>query len=417
MNDKNNLPVVVGNTEENIPYLLGKEAFKEVLKSSIEDKNPTTKMTLMDDVDIVFEYLYLDIATNHPTKAGLEVTLEENDRDFFKEGWDEEQGKYLAELEKDMKEKGRYSTFGRERSFGRSFRNYRYTSGYTYTEPKRLYDRFDKIEESTKKIVFSSETSELFWKVFQAAGGKEIMFYGELNQSEENPDIYEVSGINFPPQLNYGGFVETSDGDYEKWIFDEIILKGKRVPLHVHTHPDFSAFSSSVDERQIKQYITDNIGNPFVIQLIVSNPKKGNYFVRWFDLQNNTWEKPEVEFTYEKIDIESEFPGIFQFTAPPRYTRSTSSRIRDYKSNAKKDSKDSKNDSFNYWWEDDYDEDDPYWWEDKYGTGYGRNSRWFDDYKYKKPSTKDSEEDYPDLTDPDAFNEYFEKKIKTVKIK
>jgi proteasome lid subunit RPN8/RPN11 len=250
-------------------------------------------------------------------------------------------------------------------------------------EPKLIYDRFNKVETSTKKIVFPKDLSELFWNIFQTASGKEIMFYGEMIQSEEDKDLYTVSGMNFPPQKNYGGYVETVDGKYETWVFNEIILKGKKIPLHVHTHPDFSAFSSSVDERQIKQYIEDNEGNPFVVQLIVSNPRKGSYFIRWFDLENDTWERPNVEFTFDKYDVEAEFPGIFQFDAPPRVTSSPSSRLSD----------------FNY----------KSWYSDFKGRGFYEDD---EDEDHEEAKDLYHDEDGEDLSDPKEFDKYFSKNYK-----
>lgn len=178
--------------------------------------------------------------------------------------------------------------------------------------PTKAFGKFDKKEDSDLRIVFNKELSEEFDYVFRAANGKEIMFFGEL--STEDGLTYNVDSMNFPPQNNYGAYVDTVDGKYELWMFEQV-KKGKKFPLHVHTHPDFSAYSSGVDEKQFKEYIEDNEGNPFVVQLIVSNPRKGRYFVRWFDLENNTWETPKVEFTYEEINIEDKYPGIFNFNS------------------------------------------------------------------------------------------------------
>lgn len=386
--------------EKSLAYLIGVDAFKEILKASIEDKDPTTNKGLIDDPEIVFEYLYLETKTLHPTEAGVEVTLTESDRVDFIAGWEAEEERYQLELEaqiekayksKDLYPKGGiFANHGFDMDdddddegtendwFYKGSKHPRgsaatYSRIYNYTEPKVIYDRFNKVETSKKKIIFPKELSELFWNVFQTASGKEIMFYGELNQSEENPDIFTVTGMNFPPQKNYGGYVETVDGTYENWIFNEIILKGKKIPLHVHTHPDFSAFSSSVDEKQIKQYIEDNAGNKFVVQLIVSNPRKGNYFIRWFDLENNTWERPSVEFTYEAYDVELHYPGIFQFNAPSRFP----SLLND---------------------------------DDKDGR------KWFSQFRADAASDKEDEEDsdenFVDLSDPKEFDKYFKKKYK-----
>lgn len=378
--------------KKTIGYLLGIEAFKEILKASNQDKDPSTKRTLLDDPEIVFEYLYLEIPTNHPTIVGEEVILIEEDRNDFLAGWETEEEGYQLQIEAEIEEAYKSNSlypkngiFGHDKDSFDNEKNdknsdYKFYK-YTYVEPKIIYDRFDKIETSSKKIVFPKDLSDLFWNIFQTASGKEIMFYGELTQSEEDPELYTVSGMNFPPQKNYGGYVETVDGKYEPWIFNEVILKGKKIPLHVHTHPDFSAFSSSVDERQIKQYIEDNEGNPFVVQLIVSNPRKGSYFIRWFDLKNNTWERPSVEFTFEKYDVEALYPGIFQFDAPPRFTSSPSSRLSktDYKS-------------------------------------------WFSDFKENREfafeDEEDDEDETGDLSDPKEFDKYFSKNYNNlVKIK
>jgi len=224
------------------------------------------------------------------------------------------------------------------------------------------------------------------------ASGKEIMFYGELVQNEENPNLFTVTGMNFPPQKNFGGYVETADGKYEQWIFNEIIVKGKKVPLHVHTHPDFSAFSSSVDETQIKKYIEDNAGNPFVIQLIISNPRKGTYFARWFDLLDNTCEKPEVEFTYEKYDIEVEYPGIFQFTAPSYYSETYSGK---------------------------YTYEPSSWWKDKTsGKAASKDEKhkskvkktYLEDTKTKHGKIKEEDEEDVDIFEKQRFDAYYAKK-------
>jgi hypothetical protein len=373
----------VNKTEEkDLAYLLGIEAFKEILRASNQDKDPSTKRTLLDDPEIVFEYLYLEIPTNHPTKVGEGVG--------FLKGWEEEEEKYQLQIDAEIEEAYRSKElYPREGIF--TFDNdsgkkdekaYDY-SKYRYVEPKLIYDRFNKVETSTKKIVFPKDLSELFWNIFQTASGKEIMFYGEMIQSEEDKDLYTVSGMNFPPQKNYGGYVETVDGKYETWVFNEIILKGKKIPLHVHTHPDFSAFSSSVDERQIKQYIEDNEGNPFVVQLIVSNPRKGSYFIRWFDLENDTWERPNVEFTFDKYDVEAEFPGIFQFDAPPRVTSSPSSRLSD----------------FNY----------KSWYSDFKGRGFYEDD---EDEDHEEAKDLYHDEDGEDLSDPKEFDKYFSKNYK-----
>lgn len=343
--------------EKSLAYLVGVDAFKEIYKASTEDTDPTTKYNLIGDPTTVFEYIYLETKTSHPTDLDVTITLTEEDRKDFMAGWRAEKKRCLKGLEdrsirESYKEEKFYpegSLFSEyefdkdidfsgkdETEYYPSYKSHtynlykedkyykdlakKYSFGYEYLEPKAIYDRFNKIETSKKKIIFPKELSELFWNIFQTASGKEIMFYGELSQSEENPDIFTVTGMNFPPQKNYSGYVETVDGSYETWIFNEIILKGKKIPLHVHTHPDFSAFSSAVDEKQIKQYIEDNAGNKFVVQLIVSNPRKGNYFIRWFDLENNTWEKPSVEFMYEAYDVDLNYPGIFQFNAPSRLT-------------------------------------------------------------------------------------------------
>lgn len=190
-------------------------------------------------------------------------------------------------------------------------RGYRSTYKSTYTSvPTKAFGKFDKKEDSDLRIVFSKELSEEFDYVFRAANGKEVMFFGEL--STEDGLTYNVDSMNFPPQNNYGAYVDTVDGKYELWMFEQV-KKGKKFPLHVHTHPDFSAYSSGVDEKQFKEYIEDNEGNPFVVQLIVSNPRKGRCFIRWFDLENKTWETPKVEFNYEEINIEDKYPGIFNF--------------------------------------------------------------------------------------------------------
>lgn len=182
--------------------------------------------------------------------------------------------------------------------------------------PSKVFGRFDKKDDSDKIIRFNKEESMLFWDVFLAANKKEIMFFSEIEAEVDNPNVYNVKSINFPPQKNFGAYVETVDGEFEKWLFNDIVLKGKKIPLHVHTHPDFSPFSSGVDERQISKFIEDNEGNPFVIQLVVSNPYKKTYFVRWFDLENDTWETPKVEFDFgTSFDVEESFPGIFQFNA------------------------------------------------------------------------------------------------------
>jgi hypothetical protein len=255
-------------------------------------------------------------------------------------------------------------------------KEYKWWSRHKYVEPTIVYDRFNKIDVSNKKIIFPKEISELFWNVFQTASGKEIMFYGELENTEDSPDIYTVSNINFPPQKNYGGYVETVDGEYEKWAFNEIILKGKKIPLHVHTHPDFSAFSSSIDETQIKQFILDNEGNPFVIQLIVSNPRKGSYFIRWFDLINNTWERPEVKFTFDTYDVEANYPGIFQFNAPRIYDNKT--------------------------------------YDFKKSSGEIKRSRdWWHDMNEK--NEEDEEDQSLDLSNQKDFDEYFSKKYRNLK--
>lgn len=340
--------------KENIAFIMGKNAFVEAINVSSKDKDASTKTTLLDDSDIVFEYLYLGVPNIYSDDTDLTVVLNKKDKIHFMNGWDDEEQEYYLsggyDEDEDSPGEKDYALVsgGRKVSYYESSRDIysernlfnhanidegtafkprdpSYVSKYTYTEPTIIYDRFNKIETSTKKIVFPAELSKLFWDVFQTASGKEIMFYGELVNDEENPDIYTVSGINFPPQKNYGGYVETVDGKYEMWAFNEIILKGKKIPLHVHTHPDFSAFSSSIDEKQIKQYIEDNKGNPFVVQLIVSNPRKSSYFIRWFDLENNTWEKPRVEFTFKEYDVESNYPGIFQFNAPRIYADSITS--------------------------------------------------------------------------------------------
>jgi hypothetical protein len=390
--------------EKSIAYLLGAEAFKAILNASTQDEDPSTKRSLLDDPEIVFEYLYLGVASDHPTKPGKEVVLAEKDRENFLEGWISEEDVYEKEIEKSLEkacedEKNNKRNNDKNKYFGSDFDyfNYNYSkyAKYAYVEPKFIYDRFSKVEKSTKKIIFPKEFSELFWNIFQTASGKEIMFYGELNQTEENPDIYTVSGINFPPQKNYGGYVETVDGKYEEWVFNEIILKNKKIPLHVHTHPDFSAFSSSVDEKQIKQYIEDNEGNPFVIQLIVSNPRKGTHFVRWFDLENNTWEKPSVEFTFDKYDVESLYPGIFQFNAPARFVTHYSSRSKDSKNDPvteyfrSKGKKDYYSDYYNYYNNHNYDDLETDEDEDDAGVREGK-----------------------DLLDPEEFDRYFNKNYK-----
>lgn len=321
--------------EEDIAFILGVQAFKDTVKHS-EDR---LDVQHMDDPEILFEFLYLGFVNPHPEDSELNITLHETDVEYFVNGFIVERERYLA-----MDETEQYKSMGptddddededptkdtyfsqlalfghgsKPGDFGKKY-NYTYPR---YVEPTFIYDRFELVEKSTKKILFPEDMSTLFWDIFQTASGKEIMFYGELTNSEEDPDTYVVSGMNFPPQQNYGGYVETVDGAYEPWIFNEIILKGKKIPMQAHTHPDFSAFSSGTDERQIKQYIEDNVGNPFVIQLIVSNPRKGRYFVRWFDLENNTWEKPAVEFTYVNYDVEANYPGIFQFNAPARFEK------------------------------------------------------------------------------------------------
>lgn len=193
-----------------------------------------------------------------------------------------------------------------DKTYVRDYRN-------TYRSvPTKAFDKFDEKKDSDLRIVFGKELSEEFDYVFRAANGKEVMFFGEL--STEDGLTYNVDSMNFPPQNNYGAYVDTVDGKYELWMFEQV-KKGKKFPLHVHTHPDFSAYSSGVDEKQFKEYIEDNEGNPFVVQLIVSNPRKGRYFIRWFDLENKTWETPKVEFTYEDINIEDKYPGIFNFNS------------------------------------------------------------------------------------------------------
>ncbi len=206
---------------------------------------------------------------------------------------------------KDMEDYWNRNYFVTGKTYVRDYKN-------TYTSvPTKAFGKFDKKEDSDLRIVFNKELSEEFDYVFRAANGKEIMFFGEL--STEDGLTYNVDSMNFPPQNNYGAYVDTVDGKYELWMFEQV-KKGKKFPLHVHTHPDFSAYSSGVDEKQFKGYIEDNEGNPFVVQLIVSNPRKGRYFIRWFDLENKTWETPKVEFTYEDINIEDKYPGIFNFS-------------------------------------------------------------------------------------------------------
>lgn len=386
--------------KDHLAFLLGEHAFKESLKVSESDTDPSTKRTMIDDVDIVFEYLYLNHPNTLPDKEDLTITLSEGDRFEFTDGWEAaETSYYLGE--------GNENSFYEERELGSGARKVTMSTAYgvfgkkgdndededledgdfkwfdrkgkyaypykPYVEPTFIYDRFNKIESSSKVIVFPENLSKLFWDIFQTASGKEIMFYGEIENSEEAPDTYTVKSMNFPPQKNYGGYVETVDGDYEMWAFKEIILKGRRVPLHVHTHPDFSAFSSSVDETQIKQYIKDNEGNPFVIQLIVSNPRKGTYFIRWFDLVNNTWEKPAVKFTYETYDVEANYPGIFQFNAPRVITSSLPAPT------SLVDSKPS--------------------------------DRAYFDYNIKD----EEDEEGPDLFEPEAFDNYFKKKYGNMK--
>jgi len=324
------------NEKADIAFLLGESAFGDAAKISVNDGPDTS--SLIDDVDIVFEYLYLGHPNPHPDDKDLVITCSESDRTQFICGWQAEEKIFEKDMTEDSKLPGYdMNLFGPDVNFdlkekvpgepgsyylssavtGRG-KSYLYGSKYTYVEPRIIYDRFDKIDKSEKKIVFPKEVSELLWDIFQTANGKEIMFYGEITNPND-PNEYRVSSMNFPPQKNYGGYVETVDGKYESWVFNEVILKQKKIPLHVHTHPDFSAFSSAIDERQIKQYIEDNEGNPFVIQLIISNPRKGRYFIRWFDLENNTWETPDVEFTYDTYDVEANYPGIFQFNAPREY--------------------------------------------------------------------------------------------------
>lgn len=360
--------------KDQMAYIMGAAAFRDVVSGLSSFLTPQS----MDEVDVAFDYGYAGVSVEYPDDDDLCVTLSNSDREKFTEGWNDAEEKYyidsitdategkdnykgdkivnpknkakhkplvkqmlakqprdksLPPLEKPSKFTTAVATIEKFKSPYNpySYLGYGYDSSlydddykspytpYVYTEPALVYERFKKLDESKKKIVFPADISKLLWDVFQTASGKEIMFYGELTTTEAEPETYTVSGMNFPPQKNYGGYVETVDGPYETWIFNQIILKGKKIPLHVHTHPDFGAFSSAVDELQIKQYITDNAGNPFVAQLIISNPRKGTYFIRWFDLANNTWEKPTVEFNYDLYDIEKNYPGIFQFNAPRDY--------------------------------------------------------------------------------------------------
>lgn len=195
--------------------------------------------------------------------------------------------------------------------------HYKSTRNHTPVKPpviKKVFDRFTKLPKSEKKIIFDLNLSKEFEEVFKAADGKEVMFFGVIEEDDEN--IYNVKSIDFPPQKNFGAYVETVDGEYEKWAFERV-LEGKKFLLHVHTHPNFSAFSSGTDERQMNQYIKDAEGNPFVVQLIVSNPRLNNYFIRWFNLEDDTFEEPEVTFTFEsnKKMIEEKYPGIFRFNS------------------------------------------------------------------------------------------------------
>jgi proteasome lid subunit RPN8/RPN11 len=366
--NKNFLEVSKGE-QINLIYLIGAGAFKNLAKG----EKVSSTIQLMDDPDTLFEYCYCNIDVEHPTNKDFEVTLEPDDRAFFIVGWEIEQERYYMDgdltsetkelmekydlkLIEDTKEvvvkkenvevpKAEDSLVAGEYPHQYAYSEYGYDDGedlpirttpatpgspvpyvwpykyeaYKYVEPTHVFKRFEIKKESTKKIVFPKEISDLLFNIFSFASGKEIMFYGELVQDQENTDLYTVTNMNFPPQKNFGGYVETVDEKYEMWVFNEIIRKGKRVPLHVHTHPDFSAFSSSIDEIQIEKFIADNVGNPFIIQLIISNPRKGTYFARWFDLVNNTCEKPTVEFLYDKFDVEAAYPGIFQFDAPRYY--------------------------------------------------------------------------------------------------
>lgn len=236
-------------------------------------------------------YDYFTLEDMEPDDEDLEDM-----EDYWKKNWEKDMEDYWNKNKNDLVT---------DKTYVRGYRN-------TYTSvPTKAFGKFDKKEDSDLRIVFSKELSEEFDYVFRAANGKEVMFFGEL--STEDGLTYNVDSMNFPPQNNYGAYVDTVDGKYELWMFEQV-KKGKKFPLHVHTHPDFSAYSSGVDEKQFKGYIEDNEGNPFVVQLIVSNPRKGRYFIRWFDLENKTWETPKVEFTYEDINIEDKYPGIFNFS-------------------------------------------------------------------------------------------------------
>lgn len=327
---ENNEKVIMTEKQiENISYKLGYAAFEELIESVSENEsNNKSIVSILDDVDIVFEYLYFDNLVSHPFIPEFSVVCEESDRDKFTKGWEdaeseEEEDESWTDFASGLSHSytdNEDDNFLRKLGYTDSFINSGFKGMYKQDmSPKFIYDRFTELKTSSKSIVFPKEISNLFWNIFQASQSKEIMFFGEIYNTEEKPDEYIVSNINFPPQKNYGGYVETVDGDYEKWIFDNAVLKGKKFPLHVHTHPDFSAFSSSVDEAQIKKFIEENDGNPFIIQLIVSNPLKGVYFIRWFDLENNTYEKPKVFFEFELYDFEKEYPGIFQFNAPRVY--------------------------------------------------------------------------------------------------
>lgn len=254
-------------------------------------------------------YDYFTLEEMEPDDEDFDNTQEEY-MNHMSRGSDKDMGDYWKNdwedyWKKDMEDYWGRNNFVTDKTYVRGYNN-------TYTSvPTKAFGKFDKKEDSDLRIVFGKELSEEFDYVFRAANGKEVMFFGEL--STEDGLTYNVDSMNFPPQNNYGAYVDTVDGKYELWMFEQV-KKGKKFPLHVHTHPDFSAYSSGVDEKQFKEYIEDNEGNPFVVQLIVSNPRKGRYFIRWFDLENNTWETPKVEFTYEDINIEDKYPGIFNFS-------------------------------------------------------------------------------------------------------
>jgi hypothetical protein len=67
--------------KENIAFQMGEEAFTD----TVGDTDPFMSGRSIEDVDVVFEYLYLDQPNDHPDKKlnQLSVVLQESDRNQF----------------------------------------------------------------------------------------------------------------------------------------------------------------------------------------------------------------------------------------------------------------------------------------------------------------------------------------------